>query len=320
MLETYLNKFSKLRTDRNRNRYPANTNHCAPHKPFLLLSIIDLVAQGKIRGNFIEPSFDLVDTWNGYWNVVMPLGKQSTMAYPFERLKSEGFWHLLPNEGYDTHRLYNASSVTALRRIYAGAKMDEELFVHLGNGKSRLQLRSVLVEAYFAPEVRSAMLDRGAVNYQSEKYSKKLLRVAEHQALFGEEFETGKQQKVRDQGFRKAIVALYEHRCSLCGLRMITPEGYTAVDAAHIVPWSENHDDRPTNGMALCKLCHWSFDKGLMSVGKNYEVLISKSVRTDRNILGHTLTLMDRPIFMPGKEEFRPDQKNLSWHRKEKLF
>ena len=178
----------------------------------------------------------------------------------------------------------------------------------------------MLIETYFSLEAQTAVLERGVVNYQSHQYGKKLLRVAEKQALFGKELKEKGRKKARDQGFRKVIVTLYEHRCSLCGLRMITPEGYTAVDASHIIPWSESRDDRPTNGMALCKLCHWSFDRGLMSVGKDYEVLISKSVRTDRNILGHTLTLMDRPIFRPQKEQFWPDPQNLSWHRKQKFL
>jgi predicted restriction endonuclease len=116
MVKNYLQIFSNLRTDRGQNRYPAATNHRAPHKPFLLLSIMDLITQDKIRKNFIEPSFNLVDTWNGYWHAFMPIGKQSSMAYPFERLKSDGFWCLLPNAGYNTNRLYNASSVTALLR------------------------------------------------------------------------------------------------------------------------------------------------------------------------------------------------------------
>ena len=68
MLENYLQKFARLRTDRGRNRYPTATNHRAPHKPFLLLSVMDLIAHGQIIGKFIAPSFDLVDIWNGYWN------------------------------------------------------------------------------------------------------------------------------------------------------------------------------------------------------------------------------------------------------------
>ena len=33
--------------------------HQVPHKSFLLLSIMDLIAQGAITQNFIDPSFEL---------------------------------------------------------------------------------------------------------------------------------------------------------------------------------------------------------------------------------------------------------------------
>ena len=74
MLEKYINAFSNLRTDKNRNRYPAYTTHRAPHKPLLLLSIIDLIAQRQITENFIEPSFELLDTFNTYYSRIMPPG------------------------------------------------------------------------------------------------------------------------------------------------------------------------------------------------------------------------------------------------------
>jgi hypothetical protein len=35
---------------------------------------MDLVVQGLIAENFIEPSFELVETFKGYWNAIMPLG------------------------------------------------------------------------------------------------------------------------------------------------------------------------------------------------------------------------------------------------------
>ena len=74
-VDEYLTKFSCLNTDKSRQRWSAATCHRAPHKPFLLLSIMDLIAQGQIVENLIEPSFELVDTWNGYWNAIMPIGK-----------------------------------------------------------------------------------------------------------------------------------------------------------------------------------------------------------------------------------------------------
>jgi putative restriction endonuclease len=43
-LVQYLKSFSRLRTDKNRKRWSALTTQKAPHKPFLLLSIMDLIA------------------------------------------------------------------------------------------------------------------------------------------------------------------------------------------------------------------------------------------------------------------------------------
>ena len=53
-----------------------------------------------------------------------------------------------------------------------------------------------------------------------------------------------------------------------------------------------------------------------MSVGKSYEVLVSKRVRTDQNIPGHMMTLADRPILKPQVQNLWPAQTNIEWHRK----
>jgi len=194
--------------------------------------------------------------------------------------------------------------------------MDNELFQLMCNPDGREQLRAILIKSYFADEVRPVLVEQGNVNLAAYEYSKELLsQVREAGTPWQTDEASERERKVRDQGFRKAIIVLYDHRCSLCGIRLFTPEGHTVVEAAHIKPWSENHDDRPTNGMALCRLCHWSFDGGLMSVGSDYEVLVSKRVRMDRNLPGHMMTLADRRIFTPEEQKFWPDQSNLEWHR-----
>jgi putative restriction endonuclease len=68
-------------------------------------------------------------------------------------------------------------------------------------------------------------------------------------------------------------------------------DSHTAVDAAHIIPWSVSHDDGIRNGMALCKLCHWTFDKGLIGVSASYTVLLSPELTAGYNLLGHLITL-----------------------------
>ena len=148
MLDQYLKNFSTLRTDKNRKRWSALTTHQAPHKQFLLLSIMDLITQGLITQNFIEPSFELLDTFNTYWNSIMPLGSKTSMAYPFPRLKTDGFWHLLSNPGYENQINIDFSSMTKLREVCAGARMDEELFQLLCNPETREQLRAVLIKTY----------------------------------------------------------------------------------------------------------------------------------------------------------------------------
>jgi putative restriction endonuclease len=54
-----------------------------------------------------------------------------------------------------------------------------------------------------------------------------------------------------------------------------------------------------------------------MSVGKSYEVLVSKRVRVESNNPGHILTLSDRSIFTPEEDRFWPAQDNLAFHRRE---
>lgn len=267
----------------------------------------------------MEPSFELVDTFNGYWNAVMPPGSSTSMAYPFPRLKTDGFWQRIANPGFDNETEYNVSSMARLREIYAGATMDDELFYLMCDPAGRERLRKVLIDTYFSSEVRLKVESVGTVNRAAYHYRNKLIGVSESQKEFEKTLADEKNPIVRDQGFRKAITVLYDHRCALCGIRILTQEGHTIIEAAHIIPWSQSYDDCPTNGMALCRLCHWSFDEGLMGVGKDYEVLISSRVSIDRNLPGHMLTLKDRQIFTPKEEFYKPALNNLLWHR-ENMF
>jgi putative restriction endonuclease len=148
-------------------------------------------------------------------------------------------------------------------------------------------LRAALISANFGEEVRPALVEQGAVNGEAFAYSLRLFEKAH--GRIGENREEYRP-AVRDQGFRRAIVTAYSHRCALCGIRMVTPDGHTVVDAAHIVPWSESRNDAITNGMALCRLCHWTFDEGMIGVRDDYTVIISALLARDPNVPGFLLT------------------------------
>ena len=159
-------------------------------------------------------------------------------------LTPENGWFLAATSPeYDADTEYNVKSMKRLREMYYGAKWDDELFQFMCNPDTREQLRAVLIHTYFTDEVKSILVEHGRVNQEAYEYSKQLmLLLQDPQGEFREESET--KQKARDQGFRKTIVNLYEHRCALCGVRMLTPEGHTVVEAAHIKPWHNSYDGR----------------------------------------------------------------------------
>ncbi len=95
----------------------------------------------------------------------MPLGSKTSMAYPYPRLKTDGFWNLIPNPGYENQININFSSMKRLREVCAGAKMDDELFRLMCNPETREQFRAVIIETYFAPEIRMKLLEQGHLNY-----------------------------------------------------------------------------------------------------------------------------------------------------------
>lgn len=308
MLAGYIQSFSKLRADRSAGWTEA-TKGQAPHKPLLLLSVLDLFAEG-MNANLIEFSAELAELFATYWQLVLP-DRRGNLALPFFHLRSSNFWHLLPKPGQEEAlAAANRGFASQLQKMILGTQLDEDLFLLLQNEQNRNALRTVLIQTYFAEEFHPVLIEQGELNLQSYLYSQKLLS----QSL---EQDTDTQPKVRHQGFRKAVVRIYEHRCAFCGVRMLTSSGHTAVEAAHIIPWSVSQNDTVRNGMALCRLCHWTFDEGLTGVSTKYQVVLSKELRMmSQNLPGHLLTVENRQILGPTDDDLWPDLDALKWHQK----
>ena len=174
-------------------------------------------------------------------------------------------------------------------------------------------------ERYFSNEAREVLLQQGFVNREAFIYSEKLLEnprdlhIRETLPLEEEYIP------VRDQGFRRAVVTAYCHRCALCAIRVRTLDNYTAVTAAHIRPWSETQDDRPANGMALCRMCHWTFDEGLLGVSQEYEVIASRQLTVLNNLPGYLTNLEGRGSVGPAQRAFWPATESLRWHQENVL-
>ena len=118
---------------------------------------------------------------------------------------------------------------------------------------------------------------------------------------------------VRDRVFRTAVLAAYDARCAMTGLKFINGGGRAEVAAAHIRPVAASGPDSVNNGLALSGTAHWMFDRGLVSLGDDLSVLVSRHVN-DRESLDRLLRPNGKAI-EPTDPVLRPHPSFLAWHR-----
>lgn len=118
---------------------------------------------------------------------------------------------------------------------------------------------------------------------------------------------------LRDRAFARQVKVAYAGRCAMSGLELRNGGGRPEVEAAHIIPVEQRGPDTVRNGIALSGTVHWMFDRGLISVDENYDLLIAKnSVAAE---VADRLLVEDRKLIMPANADLAPHQTYLHWHR-----
>ena len=118
---------------------------------------------------------------------------------------------------------------------------------------------------------------------------------------------------VRDRLFRRRVVEAYDARCAVTGLKLINGGGRAEVEAAHIRPVERGGPDIVTNGIALSGTVHWMFDRGLIGLGDDLEILVSRQANDADSIR----SLINQTGFAipPQRPLERPHPAVLAWHR-----
>jgi len=118
---------------------------------------------------------------------------------------------------------------------------------------------------------------------------------------------------IRSGVFKKEIPKIYNYTCCISGLRIIAG-GIQMIDACHIVPFSESHDDTITNGLSLCPNLHRAFDRGLLSIDENYKVIMQPFAENENNMYS-IKQFAGKEILLPKEKDYMPLQENLERHR-----
>ena len=113
--------------------------------------------------------------------------------------------------------------------------------------------------------------------------------------------------------FRRIVLDAYDCRCAITGLKLINGGGRAEVQAAHIKPVEVNGPDIITNGIALSGTAHWMFDRGLISLTDELDLLVSRQVNDPDSVWG--LVNQSKRAVAPANPTLRPHSSYLSWHR-----
>lgn len=118
---------------------------------------------------------------------------------------------------------------------------------------------------------------------------------------------------VRDRVFRGIVLRAYDQRCAISGLKLINGGGRAEVDAAHIRPVEAGGPDIVSNGIALSGTAHWMFDRGLISLADDLNILVSRQVNDPDAV--RAFINQSGQAFAPLRGSERPHPNFLNWHR-----
>lgn len=119
----------------------------------------------------------------------------------------------------------------------------------------------------------------------------------------------------RDASFARQVKSAYSAKCAMSGLELRNGGGRPEVEAAHIIPVSENGPDVVRNGIALTGTIHWMFDRGLLSVDEDNSILVAKDTIADET--ASRLLVPNRMLIIPAAMAQQPGRQYLRWHRNE---
>jgi putative restriction endonuclease len=299
----FLKKLSKLRVDLTKGAP-------APHKAVLLLSVIQGMEDGEIRENKIIITPELVARFKDNWSMLVHSDQFSpNFSLPFYHLKSGGFWHLHTHPGMEVLLTSSGSikSFSGLKSAVAYASLDEGVYELLLNRVNRELAIQTLLITYLGGQqlkrsgydlfrnVENQILNEPASEYQSG------IAAADEEEIF-----------VRGGVFKKVVPRVYNYTCCISGMKIVATRDVQMIDACHIVPFSESHDDTIGNGLSLSPNFHRAFDRFLITIDRDFRVVVSPHFSEAG---GHSLRAFEgKQIYLPEEIRYRPSGENLGWH------
>lgn len=287
----------------------------APHKPLLLLTLIELLEKGLVVENQFKPDQQFKEIFKSITEQLVK-GRKSpiTPLLPFCHLESDGFWKHSLNYGKKV-RLSKSGSPSGWNSITAAveyASLDPEIFLKLQNPEIRASTKRLLLLTYFPDSYASSnLLDTPA---------KELLRDIEHDFFIYKVAEDPPiyrniSRLERESYFKTKLPYFYKYTCAVSQAATNWNSKYGLLEACHIIPVKEKSIYAIQNGILLSPTLHSAFDEHLISITPEYKVIVSESIIENPNSPFNLKQFHGVKIQLPEKKEWFPSQEALEWHR-----
>ena len=295
----------------------------APHKPILLLAVLESFENGEISENWVEITEALLTRFYDLWKILVKTENIPNFSLPFYHLGNEKgeFWKIviIPGMSIPTTNSNSIKSFSALKKTVLAAKLSDEFYYEITDPLSRETLKHALLNNYFTEysekSIKIATLYSQEIEQQilydpSENYARRVTKQIE-----GETIEAREEILVlRSHIFRKAVLEVYDKQCAISGLKIDPIRQILLLDACHIVPFAQTTDDTIRNGIALSPTFHRAFDSGLIAIDDDYRLLVHPKLK-DHNPLAGIRQYEYKTIFLPNQEQFYPSLIRLAEHR-----
>lgn len=200
-----------------------------------------------------------------------------------------------------------------------GALMERGLYNDSGNisGRAQAAVRPIS-ESDFNRILDAGLSDLDTPLPRIDQTNPAPLYVEEGQATF--EYEVSRERQIlsgnraiRSPIFRKLVLNAYDEKCAFTGLKFINGGGRAEVEAAHIRAVEHNGPDSVQNGIALSGTVHWMFDRGLLSLANDMEIMVSRHVNDTEAL--EKLIHKSFKATLPDNQRNAPHPAFLKWHR-----
>lgn len=120
----------------------------------------------------------------------------------------------------------------------------------------------------------------------------------------------------RSAAWRVAVIESWDRQCAFCGYDGQLAGAPVGLDAAHVRWFSFQGPDELDNGLALCTLHHKLFDRGVLGLGHDLQVLVSGAFTARTRAGRNVYDLHGRPLTArPGIR--LPHAAHVRWHTSE---